>query len=93
MDFVTSNVTVDGKAVEVRELSVRNRMELFDLNKKKLNPLKVQAHVLKMGCPECSNMSIDKIMDLPGLACDAISTEILDISGLGSGSEKKAEKK
>ena len=46
-----------------------------------------------MGCPEYADMSIDKIMDMPGTAVDDLSTEILDLSGMGTDAEGKAGKK
>ena len=78
---------------DIKELSARQRMELFALQKKKLNPLMLQANVIKMGCPEHAEKSVDDILDLPGQAFDKLATEILNISGLGVDAEGKALKK
>ena len=88
-----SGEATPGSVAEINELSARQRMQLFALYKKKMNPIEVQAHVIKMGCPEHSDKSVDKILDLPGQLFDEVSTRILDISGLGADSQAKAEKK
>lgn len=89
---MTSKKSGEAKA-EIKELSARQRMELFELHKKKLNPVMVQAHVIKMGCPAHADKKVDKILDLPGREFDKLATDILDISGLGVDAEGKAKKK
>lgn len=88
----SAKLKIDGEKVIVRELSARQRGELFQLNNAETNPVEIQAHIVKMGCPKYKDTSIDDISDFPGTSVDEISKEILDISGLGDDAEAEAEK-
>lgn len=92
MNFVTSQITVDGKTVEVRELSARQRQAMLKLNKDGIDPIEIQAHIIKMGCSEFAESSIDDLLDMPGKAFSKISEKILNLSGLGDESEDDATK-
>ena len=82
MRFKHSKVNIDDTEVEVRELSARQRRELFELHSKDTNPIEIQAHVIKMGCDMYSDKSVDDILDISGTAFDTLAKEILHISGL-----------
>jgi len=92
MEFSTSSITVDGKSVEVRELSARQRQTLFKLNKDDLDPLEIQANIIKMGCNDYASIEVDAILDIPGRAFDAIATAVLSVSGLSEDDQEGAEK-
>jgi len=92
MKFKESALTIEGEEIIVRELSARQRSTLFDLHNANTSPVEIQAHIIKMGCSEFKEVSVDDIGDFPGSAVDDISKAILDISGLGDDSSVSAEK-
>jgi hypothetical protein len=93
MDFKKSEVEIGSEKVEVREMSARHRMVLFDLYKADTNAVLVQANVVQMGCPKYSAMDVDLILDeLTGGALDKLSKEIMTLSGLNVEEMEEAEK-
>ena len=92
MKFKISKIDIEGESISIRELSARQRQDLFGLYKAETNPIEIQANIIKMGCIGMEEKTTDEILDLPGGCFDEIAKGVLKISGLDEGSEEEAEK-
>lgn len=92
MSFSETSVQSGDESFTVRELSARQRKDLFKMHKDEIDPIEIQAHIIKMGCPAFKDKDLDSIFDLPGSLYDSLANAVLKISGLSDDAEAQAEK-
>ncbi len=87
MKFNSKSITIGGDKFEIKEISARQRQQLFKLFKDETDPVEAQAHSIKMGCAQFVDKTIDEIFDIPGTIFAQLAEEVMKISGLGDDSE------
>jgi malate/lactate dehydrogenase len=92
MEFQTKEVTINGNTFHIKELSARQRKEMYQYYKDERDPVDVQAFTIQAGCEECKGMTPEQILDMPGTIFGALSDEIIQVSGLADNAEGEAEK-
>jgi len=77
-------VNIKGQEVEIVELSAANRNEVVRLYNKDDNVTvyMIEATVIKMGCTQAKELSVQEIMDWPSDAFNEVYKAIMRLSGL-----------
>lgn len=95
MDFAfkEEKIDVQGHELTLREMSARQRQEIFKLYQKNKDPVELQAHYVRMGCIEFKDKTADQILDhTPGNVLDELSNAIITFNGLDAEATEEAEK-
>jgi len=93
MKFNTKSITIGGDKYGIKELSAKQRHEMYLYFKKDgSDPVAAQAHYIKMSCTQFKDKSINEIFDMPGSVFAKLAEEIMSVSGLGEDDDKEAEK-
>lgn len=82
--FKRDAVNVGGVDYTVRELSARQRREIFNQYKQDEDSLLMSAMMVQAGCVEFNGKSVDDILDLPGSLFDALSSAVTKVSGIAA---------
>lgn len=94
MDFPkrkTETVEVGGGTVVVRELSLRDRQRINDINQADGPALGVYA-TCRMGVPEMADMTDDDLDNVSVEYLEDVAASVWDISGMGVSAVDTAEK-
>lgn len=84
-----ATITIQGKELEIVELSARQRQEIPKLSKKGID---IEAYCIKQCVPAFSTIDLDEILDFPASVFQELSEAVLKISGLGNDSVKESGK-
>lgn len=82
-------VEVQGKKIEVFEMTGRQRKELPKLAEKKQD---IESYCIKECVPELKDMTTNQILDLPSSVYTVLSDAVLKLSGLSEDANEEAEK-
>ena len=80
-------VEIDGKPVEITELTLQQRGKLHEAAKG--DPIRGQGLIVCMGCTLFDESDIDAVMGMSGDVVTAIADSILALSGLSDEDAKK----
>ena len=88
-ELLKETVTIQGRDIEVFEMTGRQRKEIPGLVEKKQD---LETFCIKECVPALKDKTIDEILDLPSSVYVALSDAILRLSGLAEDSSSKAVK-
>ena len=92
MKFEKAEIKVGGNKYHVRELTVRERRDIYAKHKEEQDATMLSVNMVLAGCNEFEGKTADEVLDLPGTVFDAISVAVANVSGMGESSDEGDEK-